>query len=171
VSRDEHAGGRQHPGAVMSHAHAARRRRLIILGACAVVVIAGVLQVLAARGDLWFDEIWSLRLAEKVDSAVEIVTILIRDNNHILNTLWMYTVGDPSWLMIYRLPAVSAGVGAVVLSGLIARRWGTTAAVLGLVLTGLSYPLVHYSSEARGYAPAVFFGFAALLSLDRFLMR
>jgi hypothetical protein len=135
------------------------------------VAVGGLFRALAARGDLWFDEIWSIRLAEKVQSPIEIITALVRDNNHILNTLWMYLVGEQSWWMLYRIPAVVAGIGAVILSGLIARRWGMTAAVLAVLLTGLSYPLIHYSSEARGYAPAIFFAFAALLSLDRFLRK
>lgn len=125
--------------------------------------------MLAARGELWLDEIWSLQLVGKVQSPIEIITILVRDNNHILNTLWMYLVGEQSWWMLYRIPAVLAGIGAVILSGLIARRWGAAAALLAVVLTGLSYPLIHYSSEARGYAPMIFFAFAALLALDRFL--
>ena len=75
-------------------------------------------------------------------------------NNHHLNSLLLFAIGDrqlgePPWL-IYRLPAFAAGVGSVVLAGVLAGRRASLAGWLALLLAGTSFPLIFYSSEARG---------------------
>jgi len=58
------------------------------------------------------------------------------------------------------------GAGTIALIWAVARRFGRRTGVLALVLASLDYMMVHYSSEARGYAPAAFFALAGFLSLD-----
>jgi len=45
----------------------------------------------------WLDEIWSLKLVRDLGSPLEVVTGLHIDNNHILNSLYMYMIGDTAY--------------------------------------------------------------------------
>lgn len=133
-----------------------------LAAACVVmVVVATALRFWASITPLWLDEIWTVFLLEKVRSPLEVFTGIHHDNNHYLNTLYLYFVGRPETWWLYRLHSVAAGAGAVVLAGLIGRRRGRAEAVGSMVLIGFSYLLIHYSSEARGYALLVFFALLA----------
>lgn len=134
---------------------------------CAAVLLSAVLMTLAARGDLWLDEIWSLGFAEHAASPWDIVTRFKNDNNHILNTLLLYLLGQQSQLFLYRLPALMSGIGALVLMTMLARRQGRVEGLLVALLAGTSYPLILYFSEARGYAPAIFFALLAFYLLQK----
>lgn len=59
----------------------------------AATLIGLTLRILGARGDLWLDEIWTLKLLEHVGSPGEIFWNLAHDNNHPLNSLYLYFVG------------------------------------------------------------------------------
>ena len=136
-----------------------------------LALLAGsVLIVLAARGDLWLDEIWSLVFARGAEGVGDLLFRFRHDNNHFLNTLWLYLAGHRETLFIYRLPAVLSGVASLFLVGHLAgRSWGEREALCAVVLTGTSFPLLLYFSEARGYGPAIFFSlasYALLLRID-----
>lgn len=133
-----------------------------------ILIAAAALRVWGAQNEFWLDEIWSLGLAQQVQSPEEVFT-LHHDNNHYLVTLWMYLLGDVSGWIVYRIPSLLTGIGTVALAGWIARQWGSFAVVATLLLTASSYILVVYSSEARGYALAGFFALAAYLALQKFL--
>jgi len=115
----------------------------------------------AARGDLWLDEIWSIFIAEAAKTPWEIISVYKHDNNHILNTLFLFFLGKQQNLLYYRLFAVISGIASLVLIIKITLRWGRLESIFALLLTGISYPLILYFSEARGYAQAIYF---ALLS-------
>lgn len=118
-------------------------------GAYAFLLIA------AARGDLWFDELWSLSAALGAPDAWSIFGMR-HDNNHLLNTLWLRMCGDQNDFRVYRGLSILCGTLALPLIGWMAfRKWGTRAALLSLWLFALSYPIVLLASEARGYAGAV----------------
>jgi hypothetical protein len=141
---------------------------------CAVtaVAIGAASRVAGLFDDFWLDEIWSWRIARSARSAADLLASPAArvDNNHPLNTLLLYLLGDLAYWPAYRIPSVLAGVGTVVLAAWhVSRRFGRTEGAFAAVLLGLSYPLVHYSSEARGYAPMTFFAMAGFVSLDRFL--
>jgi hypothetical protein len=143
----------------------------------AIVAVFGAVRLGCAWNDLWLDEIWSLRLVQALHSPAEIVTRLWHDNNHPLNSLWLYLLGPGQAEWAYRLLSWFTGTVAVGLAGLIGRRLylqlhpdeeAGRAQVAGLLTAGLvggSYFLIHYSSEARGYAPAVGFVFLAVYAL------
>lgn len=135
-------------------------RRVRVLTAIAIF-LASVLIVFCARGDLYNDELWSLSFARKAHSAADVFTAFKHDNNHPLNTLYLYLVGEQQRLYTYRLLAVVTGIASLLLLGFIAaREWGHREALCVVVLAGASYPLLLYFSEARGYAPAIFFALA-----------
>ncbi len=126
-----------------------------------IIAVAAGLLLAAARGDLWLDEIWSLSLAQAADSAGDVFTRLRHDNNHPLHTLYLVLLGPGQPLFCYRIPAVLAGIGSLLLLGRIAGRWGRFEELAVLLLAGTSFPLLLYWSEARGYAPAIFWSLAA----------
>jgi hypothetical protein len=141
--------------------------------ALAALIVAGatIARVYAALGDFWLDEInaWMMifRL-EPVEAWWEILLIR-QETNHFLNTWILYLFGPEVPWTFYRLPAVLIGAGAVVMAGLICRRRGSLEALTAMLLVGASYPLIHYSSEARGYSYVVFFSFLSLFLADRAL--
>lgn len=140
--------------------------RATIIG---VVLIAVAVRCLAARGDLWLDEIWSLHFAQSVSSFWEIVTRIHHDNNHILNTFLVYMLGEHENVVVYRLPALGASIASVILAGMIGRRWGRAEALIAVVLTGSSFLLIHYGTEARGYALVVLFALLSFYLMERYL--
>lgn len=146
-----------------------KRDRYFFPAALIIVLLATAAIITAAQGDLWLDEVWSLKFAGESTSLLDIVRTFRHDNNHVLNTIYLYLVGPDQPLFVYRLLSVVAGIGSVVLAGYVAGRdWGRREALYALATVGSSYPLLLYFSEARGYAPAIFCGLAAYAALGRY---
>jgi len=145
----------------------------------AIVALAAAVRLACSFNDLWLDEIWSLRLVAQISSPVQILTRLTHDNNHPLNSLFLYLLLPARAGWTYRLFSWFTGSAAVALAGVLAGRQfrllhprapasQVTAAVLfTAALFGGCYLLIHYSSEARGYAPAVCFSLLAFYALLR----
>lgn len=152
--------------------HSANRTRFQCVLACAAILaLATALRICGALNDLWLDEVWSLKLVSGLSSPWQVFTSIHLDNNHYLNGLWLYFLGPHGKAFWYRVPSIVAGAGSVALAGLIGRRRNTAAAFFAMLLTGFSYALVLYSSEARGYSTVVFFSFLAFYALDLYLER
>jgi len=140
-----------------SRQHDGRRR--VLLGA--LFVLAAAARIAAARGDLWFDEIWSLSFARELDAPWEVLTRIHHDNNHPLNTLALYltvkAAGAHARPIAYRLLSLLSGIAIIPCVCWLerrpadrvshARRW------FAAIASGLSFLALVYSSEARGYAP------------------
>ena len=150
----------------------------------AVVLAAALVRLLAARGDLWLDEIWTLDMLAQLKSPLEILTRLHHDNNHVLNSIVLWCLRGLNNDFALRLPAVFCGslaVAAAAWSGALgdadlaasahARERPdlppAARALAAALLVGGSYLLVHYGSEARGYAYAVGFGLLAFACAQR----
>ena len=142
-----------------------------LLWCVAILVAAAVVRFYASLDDFWLDEIWSWAFAGQLSSAWDILTKLRHDNNHYLNTWLIYEIGPNAYPVMYRLPAVAAGVGMVLLSGLIASRRGRLAAFTAMLLIAGSYLMIHYTSEARGYAWGMFFSLLSLFLMQRSLEK
>lgn len=134
------------------------------------ILVSASLRVMSSFGDLWLDEIWSLYHLKNVKYLWDILMIR-HDNNHILNSMWMVIAGNTASGFWYRLPSIVAGTAAIALMGLINLRFGLLAGGITSLLGGLSYPLIHYSSEARGYAPAMLFSLTAFFFLREALVK
>jgi hypothetical protein len=136
----------------------------------AILVVAASLRLAAAQSSgLWLDEIWSLQLATDLSSPFDVLGIR-QDNNHPLNTLVLSLLASkrgPESFLAFRMPAVVAGVATAAVAGWIAWRRDGRAALVAMGLVGASSLMVHYSSEARGYAFAMFFATTSLLAVDR----
>jgi hypothetical protein len=115
--------------------------------------LGAVLRVMASYNDLWLDEIWTLwMLGQEVDAWPDLVRGSMRhDNNHLLNSAWMHALGPHRPSLLYRLPAILAGVAAIAIAWAIGRQRSLTAARLSAVAFTTSYLLVNCQSEARGY--------------------
>lgn len=141
----------------------------------ALLAVFGLLRLLAASGDFYVDEIWSFYFARQMNSLFDAFT-LNHDNNHILNTLYLYIVGGgpffisgkPAFLP-HRLLSVVSGVVSLYLVWKIAAERGRAEAFIAILLAGLSYPLILYSSEARGYGPGMMFALASFLLAERYM--
>ena len=137
----------------------------------AILAAAAAVRILAARGDLWLDEIWSLALTYQASSPLGIITEVNHDNNHYLNGLLMYAFQDRGNWPGYRALSVLTGIGTVALAGVIAGRRGPRAALTAMAVFASSYVLILYASEARGYAPMIFFALATYAAIERYLER
>ena len=145
-------------------------RRSLIGGlvACIVMVIAGAVRVACAHNELWFDEIMSIQLANQVSGWWGILSEFRYDNNHYLNSFWLYALGinqHPFW---FRAPSIVAGLLVVPVAYWTVKPYGRTAQVVAAILFAFSYAHVHYSTEARGYALQVLFVVAAFGFMDRY---
>lgn len=134
-----------------------------------VLASAALVRLLALRGDLWIDEIWSVQAALAVDGPLGVFTSIRTDNNHWLNTVYLQFIGPTERLYYYRIMAFTAGVGTTLLASLLALKRGRVPALLAASIFGFSYILIHFSSEARGYSLAIFLGLVAYALLERFL--
>jgi len=145
------------------------RRAWEIAAWLVVMLLGGIVRVLAARDDLWLDEVWTFGpdVLGKVRAVPDLFTKVHHENNHYLNTLLAWSVGPARPALVYRMPSILAGVASIGLSALIARRAGQFAGLAAALLTASSYLMVHYASEARGYALAVFFGLSFWETLNR----
>ena len=145
--------------------------RLFFATCAGVLLLATTIRVLGMFNDLWLDEIWSLQLAGSISSWWQVFTTIHHDNNHYLNTCWLHLCGQRGSWYGYRIPSVVAGVGTVLMAGVIGQRRSRICALIAMTVTSFSYVLVLYSSEARGYSEVVFFSYISFYLLDTFLGR
>lgn len=134
-----------------------RTRCRVMVLSLGLIALAAALRICASYNDFWFDEIWSWKFATETKSLWQIATRIRHDNNHILNTWILHLLPPDSSPFLFRLPAVIASVGTVVLAGLCGFRRSLREGLLATLLTGGSFVLIQYGSEARGYAYLLFF--------------
>lgn len=144
-------------------------RRLIIFAVLALTLAGLLLRLAAARGDLWLDEIWSLQNLEKLHGVGGIFLGISEDNNHYLNSLWLWLVGPNAPPLLIRLEAVICGTLTIPVAAVLCGRAGAAAGLAGAALTAGAALFVHYGSEARGYAGLILMIFIAAEALERFL--
>ncbi len=132
----------------------------------AIVLAAAAVRAWASGGELWIDEVWSVELARSVQKPLDVLLEIHQDNNHPLNTLLLAAIGKTDVWWAYRVPAVLAGMAALVGAMAIGLRRSRVEAALAGLLIGASALMIHYSSEARGYTLALAFVFACVWLLD-----
>jgi hypothetical protein len=141
------------------------------LGVIAIATLLGAfLRALGLPDDFWLDEVWSWQLASGLSGAGGVFTQIHHSNNHHLLTLWMFALGPDAPVWAYRLPSFLAGVATIPLAAALA--WGRSrlAALAAAIATMSCFALIHFASEARGYALAVALALAAQLLLQRALL-
>lgn len=129
----------------------------------AATLLGFALRAVAAGGDLGLDEVWSLRLVARVPSFGGVFWGLSHDNNHVLNSAWLYLLGQDAPVWAYRLPAVVMGTLTVPALARLCGRSNPAAGPLAAVFGAVALPMVDFGSEARGYAGLVL---ATVLAVD-----
>jgi hypothetical protein len=148
--------------------HLLRGASPLLLAACGLILaLALALRLAGADGELWLDEIWSLHLIDEVRGGESVFAIIPSDNNHYLNTLWLWIVGPDGSPLAYRALSVALGTGTVALAGWMQRERGAVAILTAMALFAATYLMVNYGSEARGYAGLMFCGLAAIAAAER----
>lgn len=133
-----------------------------------VAVLAGVaFRIAGAFGELWLDEVWSIEAARSLGSALGVFTSPRLDGHSSLYTALVFVLGPGLPAAAYRLFAVLCGIGSLPLVYLLSRGRPCEERLLGVSLFSLSYLIVLYGSEARGYAPMILFGLLSLVALER----
>jgi hypothetical protein len=138
----------------------------------AAIAAGFILRCLAAQGELWLDELWSLIHVIDLNTPVAIFTSVKHDNNHLLNSVWMWLMGLREPALAHRLPSLFFSVVLLIALArhlLAHQRDGTMAT--WIVLVAASYPVILYSTEARGYSLALLMSVIGYLSLVRLLER
>ncbi len=136
-----------------------------------LVVFAAIVRVIATHNDLWLDELISLRMANAVKTPWQIFSTVHSDNNHYLNTLFLYFANKYNYAPAYRYLSVLWGVALVPAGYWLLIRRSQVEAVLLAGLLACSYPLIHFSSEARGYSGALLGSMLACAALARWMTR
>lgn len=132
-----------------------------------VLLLAAILRIVGTTSDLWLDEIWSINVATAPGFIDSLVSGEILDGHLSLYSLYLNLVGPGADAWIYRLPALLLGIGSLYLLALIARPSGALVTNLTLLLASFSFFHVIYSTEARGYAPMLFFALFSVLVIDQ----
>jgi len=140
------------------------------VAAAIILVLAAALRLIGLDSDLWLDELWSRRVPIGMPSVWSAFT-LHHEVNHHLTTVWVYLMGPEGTAVQYRLPSFVCGVASVAVAGLIGRRRGRATAAIAMLLTAVSYELVLFSTEARGYSAAVLCALLVFLFLERQMDR
>ncbi|MBL4613558.1 MAG: hypothetical protein JKY27_01605, partial [Magnetovibrio sp.] len=138
-----------------------------IVIAVLIVVTGAWLRYRAAQGDLWLDEIWSLQLVSNMSAWHEAFWKVTHDNNHPLNTVYLYWIDDGREPWVYRMLSIVAGTLSIVFAGWAVMRDGAGRMLITMLLAALLYPLVQFGSEARGYALMILFATIAFCAVDR----
>ncbi len=132
--------------------------RVLQLTVVGLLALGAALRLAMGFESFWLDEAWSHAMARQAQSALEIFTSFRHDNNHPLNTLYLYAIDDivgrGHWIT-FRLPALVAGWLSLVVLVPIASRWGRLTCIATIALATTSFPLISASAQARGYAGAI----------------
>ncbi len=140
-----------------------RTHSIPVIPVAALALLALLLRLPALLQEPWIDEVWSWGLARSRASAWEALTHS-SSNNHPLNSLWIWILGDQRAAWPYRIPALAAGLAAVFVAARIGARHGRAAAIAAAALVAVSYPLTVYTTEARGYGLLVLCALASFES-------
>lgn len=143
---------------------------LVLLGV--ILLTAAALRLGAAGGDLWIDEIWSLdniALARAQADGSDWLALFFHDNTHAVNTFYLALVGPDAGPFAYRALSVLTGLAAVAVAAAIGWRRSPLEGLIAAAMVAVSYPMVHYAGEARGYAPMGLAALAAYALFERCL--
>ena len=138
----------------------------------AVVATGACLRIAGASGSLWFDEIWSLQNLEGLSGPGGIFWDISQDNNHFLNSLWLWIAGPHALSVVQRAMSIAFGVASILMAArIVYREAGPAGALTAALFFAMSPILVQYGSEARGYSGMIFGLLWAFDALVRFVAR
>ena len=123
------------------------------LALAAITVLGLALRLWSASGGLWVDEAWSAVMVERARTPLGIFTAINHDNNHHLNSLWMWLVGYGAPPLALRALSIATGTATILVAAAIGAQRSARHALVAAALVAVSPIMVDYGSEARGYMP------------------
>lgn len=136
-----------------------------------VLAIGIAYRILGITGDLWLDEIWSIRLVEASGSIYDIIFNLHHDNNHILNSLYIYLIGAGHANLLYRLLSLGASILTILAFLKLNLSRSRAATLIATFILATSYPMMLYATEARGYSTMLLGLTAAIIAGQKLIKR
>lgn len=118
-----------------------------------ITLLGLILRLWSARGGLWVDEAWSAVMVERARTPLGIFTTINHDNNHHLNSLWMWLVGYGAPPLALRTLSIATGTAMILVAAAIGAQRSACHALVAAALFAVSPIMVDYGSEARGYMP------------------
>jgi len=82
----------------------------------AAVALGAVLRAIPCWNDFWLDEIWTYFSVQSLTSPLAVFSAIHHSNNHHLNTLIFYWIGDTPHWAAYRIPSLVSGTATVALA-------------------------------------------------------
>lgn len=132
-----------------------------------LLLFVGVIyRVLGMQGALWLDELWALEWARSLPSAKSIFTGYYSENNHFLQSAWLFIVQESGSSVVHRLFSFGCSVSLLGLLFIHAKQKGGYYQWL-FVLVATSYVFVLYGTEARGYSPMLLALYLVYVSSQR----
>lgn len=127
-----------------------------VAGAVAVITLGALaIRYYLSAGVLGNDEIWSLINLRPIHHFWGVLWGISHDNNHFLNSLWLYFVWPLSHnSSLLRSPSIIGGVAAIPLMAWLGAKSGPATALAAAALMALSFFQMTYGMQARGYATA-----------------
>ena len=145
---------------------------LQVTGMIALALVVGLLlRIVAARDSLWLDELWSMLLVRNLDQPFAVFYAVSHDNNHFLNAFWLALIGPDHSPLVIRGLSVLFGALTVAAAARLGFRRGPYVAIVTALLFAIAYPMVHYGSEARGYAGLILATVVAIDAFERALVH
>ena len=142
--------------------------RLWLATGLLILVSSALLRLPGLVTDLWLDELWTLENASGARSWWQLLFQTRIDNNHHLNSLYLYFIGPQSNPIVYRLLAFVSGIATVAAAWIVGARDSRLTAAVTALIFGTSYLMVFYATEARGYAPVVWLTLVARYFVRRY---
>ncbi|MEL6856890.1 MAG: hypothetical protein AAFO74_00805 [Pseudomonadota bacterium] len=134
-----------------------------------IVLLGFCLRLKAASGDLWFDEIWTVKSLQGLNEPSEILTKWISDNNHLLNSLYVFWVKDQVHSFWFRAFSIAISTGSILAGYWAAQAYGSRTRLIFAFQLAAAFPFVLYGSEARGFAGMIFCALTAIGLVERHL--
>ncbi|PIQ75934.1 hypothetical protein COV83_04945 [Candidatus Peregrinibacteria bacterium CG11_big_fil_rev_8_21_14_0_20_49_14] len=146
------------------------KRNTLAIVTCALLIFLSVTaRMWFAQSELWYDEILSVILSERIVHPLGVFTQIHHDNSHYFNTIFLRFLGYDSSYIAYHSLSLLFGALLQIVASIYAFRRSTTEGVIFTVMTTCSFFLFLYGWQARGYAPMLFFGLLSYYFLSEYL--
>lgn len=124
------------------------------------------LRFISVLNDIWLDEAWSIERIKHIKSIWGVFTEIHHDNNHYLNSAFLYILNKLGLIRLARLPSLLFSIITLALVSWNFRK-NKTQLILSIILIGFNFPLIHFGTEARGYSSLFFFAILSFFLIDK----
>lgn len=132
-----------------------------------LILFGSLLRIVASSNDLWLDEVWVIN---DIENGINSWNAIIKGAEGRDGSASLYTPivdllqGQRAELL--RAPAVFSSIIFLILIYLFSIKDGPFVATLNLLFVSISFVLVLYGSEARGYSPMLLCALASCLTIE-----